>query len=55
MLDNLIGIKKTVIILGAMRKQRNVADYSEDIVPESAVVSCIAQAGALLKVLNSPT
>ena len=28
--------KKTVIILDAMRKQRNIADYSGDIIPESA-------------------
>jgi hypothetical protein len=31
-----------------MRKQRNIADYSGDIIPESAVVTCIAQAEALL-------
>jgi uncharacterized protein (UPF0332 family) len=40
--------KKTVIILDAMRKQRNIADYSGDIVPESTVTTCIAQAEALL-------
>jgi uncharacterized protein (UPF0332 family) len=40
--------KKTVIILDAMRKQRNIADYSGDIIPESAVVTCIAQAEVLL-------
>lgn len=40
--------KKTVIILDAMRKQRNIADYSGDIIPESTVVTCIAQAEALL-------
>lgn len=40
--------KKTVIILDAMRKQRNIADYSGDIIPESAVITCIAQAEALL-------
>ncbi len=44
--------KKTVIILDAMRKQRNIADYSGDIIPESAVVACIAQAEALLKVFK---
>lgn len=32
-----------------MRKQRNVADYSGDIVPESAVKDCISQAEKLLK------
>ncbi len=40
--------KKTVIILDAMRKQRNIADYSGDIIPESTAVTCIAQAEALL-------
>jgi len=40
--------KKTVIILDAMRKQRNIADYSGDIIPESTVITCIAQAQALL-------
>lgn len=39
----------TVIVLDAMRKQRNVADYSGDIVPESAVKECINQAEKLLK------
>ena len=46
-LDNLID-KNTVIVLDAMRKQRNIADYSGDIIPESAVVTGIAQAEALL-------
>jgi len=32
-----------------MRKQRNIADYSGDIIPESMVVTCIAQAEGLLK------
>lgn len=31
-----------------MRKKRNVADYSGDIVPESAVKECIHQAEKLL-------
>lgn len=34
----------TVILLDVMRKQRNVADYSGDIVPESMVRDCIFQA-----------
>lgn len=29
--------KHTVIVLDALRKQRNVADYSDDVVPPSAV------------------
>lgn len=39
--------KQTVIVLDALRKQRNVADYSGDIVPESAVKTCIEQAESL--------
>jgi hypothetical protein len=33
--------KQTVIVLDALRKQRNVADYSGDIVPASAVDECV--------------
>ena len=40
--------RETVIVLDALRKQRNVADYSGDLVPESAVTECIGQAKALL-------
>ncbi|OGT22416.1 MAG: hypothetical protein A2V90_03315 [Gammaproteobacteria bacterium RBG_16_57_12] len=39
----------TVIVLDAMRKQRNVADYSGDTIPESAVTECVAQAEKLLR------
>ena len=53
LLPQTLGIdKKTVIVLDAMRKQRNIADYSGDIIPESAVITCIAQAEALLKVFK---
>jgi uncharacterized protein (UPF0332 family) len=38
----------TVIILDVMRKQRNVADYSGDIIPESTMRDCISQAEKLL-------
>ena len=38
----------TMIVLDALRKQRNIADYSGDIVPESAMKECIAQAESLL-------
>ncbi len=40
---------KRLILLDAMRKQRNVADYSGDIVPESTVQDCISQAEKLLQ------
>ncbi len=46
---------ETVMILDALRKQRNVADYSGDIVPESAVKDCIEQATTLLFAVNSWT
>lgn len=40
--------KETVIVLDALRKQRNVADYSGQIVPTSAVNECIKYAENLL-------
>ncbi len=43
----------TMIILDALRKQRNVADYSGDIVPESAAAECIAHAENLYEVVNA--
>jgi hypothetical protein len=39
--------KPTVIVLDALRKQRNVADYSGDIVPPNLVEECVAHAKAL--------
>ncbi len=42
----------TVLLLEAMRKQRNAADYSGDIVPESAVKDCIIETEKLLKIFN---
>lgn len=48
-LGKTVGVDNdTVILLDALRKQRNVADYSGDVVPESAVKDCIAQAESLL-------
>jgi uncharacterized protein (UPF0332 family) len=40
--------KETVIVLDTLRKQRNVADYSGDIVTDSAVKECVTQAKNLL-------
>ena len=37
-----------VIVLDALRKVRNVADYAGDLVPESAVSECIDSAQQLL-------
>lgn len=48
-LDQTIGIdKQTVIVLDALRKQRNVADYSGDMVPMSAVNECLSNAESLM-------
>lgn len=44
---------QTVIVLDALRKQRNVADYSGDIVPVSAVDECVKHAGNLLRDVNA--
>ncbi|MEH6503336.1 MAG: hypothetical protein V7682_05470 [Cycloclasticus sp.] len=44
--------KQTVIVLDALRKQRNVADYSGDIVPASAVDECVRHAENLLHDVN---
>jgi len=41
--------KETVIILDALRKQRNVADYSGDVVPESTARDCLMHAESLLQ------
>lgn len=42
-----------VILLDAMRKQRNVADYSGDCIPETTVIECIVQAEKLLADFNT--
>lgn len=48
-LNQTIGLdKQTVIVLDALRKQRNVADYSGDIIPASAVDECVTHAEKLL-------
>jgi hypothetical protein len=41
--------RETVIVLDALRRQRNVVDYSGDLVPQSAVSECVAQAEYLIK------
>lgn len=38
---------QTVQVLDALRKQRHMTEYSGDLVPESAVLECVAQAQAL--------
>lgn len=38
----------TIIVLDALRKQRNVADYAGDLISEMLVKDCIIQAESLL-------
>lgn len=40
---------QSVIVLDALRKQRNVIDYSGDIVPEGVVVECVSRAEFLFE------
>ena len=52
-LSQTIGLdKESIIVLDALRKQRNVADYSGDIVPVSAVDECVKHAENLLHDVN---
>ena len=44
---------ETMTLLDALRKQRNLADYSGDLIPESAVKECIVQAEHLLASVRS--
>ncbi len=46
-----ISVEKT-IILDALRKQRNIADYSGDLVSESLTRDCIESAQELYKLTN---
>lgn len=49
-LNQTIGAdKQMVIVLDALRKQRNLADYSGDIVPASAVDECVLCAENLFR------
>jgi hypothetical protein len=41
--------RETLIVLDALRRQRNVVDYSGDLVPESAVSECVSQAEYLIE------
>jgi hypothetical protein len=38
---------QTVILLDKLRKQRNLTEYTGDIIPESAVAECLSQAESL--------
>lgn len=49
-LPQTIGLdRERMVVLDTLRKQRNVADYSGDPVPESALEECLAAAEALLE------
>ncbi len=53
-LHQTIGLdKQNVIVLDALRKQRNVSDYSGDIVPASAVKECISNAERLFNIVKA--
>lgn len=53
-LSKTIGLEQsTVIVLDALRKQRNVSDYEGGPVSDQAVVECIKQAEQLHKLVNS--
>lgn len=41
--------REVVIVLDALRKQRNVADYSGDLIPDANVIECIDYAKQLLQ------
>jgi hypothetical protein len=46
-----VGIESDrLIVLDALRKQRNIADYSGDLVEDAAVAECISQANQLLEI-----
>ena len=53
-LDQTIGVdRQTIIVLDKLRKQRNVADYSGDMVPESATSECVTYAKQLLQAVEN--
>lgn len=53
-LSKTIGLEQnTVIVLDALRKQRNVSDYEGDPISDQTVIECIKQAEQLYQVVNS--
>lgn len=49
-----IGLKQdTVIVLDALRKQRNINDYEGDPISEEAIIECIKQAKQLYKIVSA--
>jgi hypothetical protein len=45
--------QSTVIVLDALRKQRNINDYEGDPISEQAVAECIKQAEPLYKAVTA--
>ena len=44
-----VGLARAkVIVLDALRKQRNLSDYSGDLVPDAAAAECLTSASELL-------
>lgn len=53
-LSKTIGLgQDTVIVLDALRKQRNVSDYEGDPVSDQTVIECIKQAKQLHKIVKN--
>lgn len=53
-LPTTIGLEQTtVIVLDALRKQRNVSDYEGDPISDQAVIECIKQAEQLYQNINT--
>ena len=52
-LPKTIGLSPdVVIVLDSLRKQRNIIDYSGDLIPDSVLVECIKQAKSLCLLVN---
>jgi hypothetical protein len=52
-LPKTIGLEQsTVIVLDALRKQRNVSDYEGDPISDQVVIECTRQAEQLYRVVN---
>lgn len=52
-LPSTLGVERTVVVrLDALRKQRNLTEYSADTIPEATVAQSVAQADALYVIAN---
>ncbi|MFV2057681.1 MAG: DNA-binding protein [Thiohalomonadales bacterium] len=53
LLGKTVGVdSRKIILLDALRKQRNVSDYTGEVVPNSAMKDCLEQAISLLDVVK---